>query len=176
MIKLKRGFSKPIHPWEKVRILEENKLIESYGFKNKSEIWRVRSKLKEIREQAKRLVNIRTKQDEKEKKELIESLSKQGLVAKNAKIEDVLGLDITKLCDRRLQTIIHKKGLARTPKQARQLVSHGHVFVEGKKVTSPSKLVNVKEESSIKIINFELDEPTKKTKKQPVTKKEGEEQ
>jgi len=41
------------------------------------------------------------------------------------------------------------KGLARTVKQARQFIVHQHVLVEGKKITSPSYLVSVKEESTI---------------------------
>jgi small subunit ribosomal protein S4 len=43
--------------------------------------------------------------------------------------------------ERRLQTIVFRKGMARTPVQARQLISHGFISVNGRKVTSPGTTV-----------------------------------
>ena len=43
--------------------------------------------------------------------------------------------------EKRLQTIVYKKGLARTPKEARMFVVHGHIALNGKKINSPSYVV-----------------------------------
>jgi len=64
-------------------------------------------------------------------------------------LDDVLGLTVENILERSLQTIVSKKGLAKTPLQARQLVLHGHVMISGKRVTVPSYLVLVKEEGEI---------------------------
>jgi small subunit ribosomal protein S4 len=64
-------------------------------------------------------------------------------------VDDVLGLDVTDVLERRLQTVVYRKGLANTTSQARQFVSHGHVTVDGRRVTRPSKKVTVAEEGAI---------------------------
>lgn len=51
------------------------------------------------------------------------------------------GLNLLRLMERRLDSVIYRLGLARTRPMARQLVSHGHVMVEGNRVTIPSFLV-----------------------------------
>lgn len=50
----------------------------------------------------------------------------------------------------RLDNVIYRMGLAPTRASARQLVSHGHIFVNGKKVNIPSYNVKVGEEVSIR--------------------------
>ena len=42
------------------------------------------------------------------------------------------------LLDSRLDNIVYRLGLARTRRQARQLVNHGHILVDGKRVDIPS--------------------------------------
>ena len=53
----------------------------------------------------------------------------------------MLALEVEALLARRLQTQIYLKGLARTVKQARQLIVHGHIGIAGRKVTVPSYMV-----------------------------------
>ena len=72
-----------------------------------------------------------------------------GLIGENATIDDVLGLEVRSILDRRLQTIVYKKGLARSIKQARQFITHGHIMVNGKVITSPGYLVKIDEEQFI---------------------------
>jgi small subunit ribosomal protein S4 len=48
-----------------------------------------------------------------------------------------------------LQTIVFKKGLARSAKQARQFIGHEHILVDGKKINAPGYLVTKDEESKI---------------------------
>jgi len=147
--KLKKKYSRPRHPWLKVRIEEENKLLQDYGLKSKTEIWRMRSKLKTFADQAKRLIAATGSQAEVEKQQMMKKLAKLGLLKENATIDEVLGLTINNVLDRRLQTIVFKKGLAKSFKQSRQFITHEHIFVKDRKVTSPAYLVSIEEEPLI---------------------------
>ncbi|MBI4466143.1 MAG: 30S ribosomal protein S4 [Acidobacteria bacterium] len=60
------------------------------------------------------------------------------------------GENLLVLLERRLDTVLHRAGLASSRPQARQLVLHGHVRVNGRKVNIPSYLVNVNEEITLK--------------------------
>lgn len=86
---------------------------------------------------------------EKKASSLIKKLAKLGIVSENAKLDDILSLSVENFLDRRLQTIVFKKGLARTIKQARQLITHGFIAINGKKVTVPSYMVSSAEEKQI---------------------------
>jgi len=144
-------FSRPKQAWEKERIDEEKDLIKEYYFKNKQEIWKLNSKLRNFSRQAKSLIVSKTDQSEKEKIQLLTKLKSLGLLSEKGDLDDVLGITIKDLLDRRLQTIVFKKGLAKTMKQARQFIVHGHIVVGDKKITSPNFLVRKEEE---KIIDF----------------------
>ena len=58
-------------------------------------------------------------------------------------------LKLNNFLERRLQTLLVKKGLARTVSQARQMIVHNHVNVGGKNITSPSYFVSATEEDQI---------------------------
>ncbi len=151
MRRIKKKWLSPSHPWQKHRIISERKLIVEYGLKNHREIWRTKWILKRIRDYARKLIAIR---DTEEGKKLIEKflnrLYRYGLVEKDSKLEDVLDLTIRDLLERRLQTIVYKKGLARTIKQARQLIVHRHIVVGDKVVSAPSYFVKRGEEDLIR--------------------------
>lgn len=151
--RLRKKFSRPGHPWQKGRIESENKLLLEHGFKNKREIWKLSTTLKTFSDQAKKLIAATGKNTEKEKGQLMQRLNRLGLVKEGAKLDDVLALTLNDLIGRRLQTIIHKKGFSRSPKQARQFITHEHVKIGSKTVSSPSYLVSVLEENSIVIDN-----------------------
>ncbi len=53
------------------------------------------------------------------------------------------GENLLSLLERRLDNVCYLLGFAKSRNQARQLVRHGHVLVNGKKVDIPSYLVNV---------------------------------
>jgi small subunit ribosomal protein S4 len=53
------------------------------------------------------------------------------------------GLNFLRLLELRLATAVWRLGYARTPFQARQMVSHGHVHVNGRRVDIPSFLLKV---------------------------------
>lgn len=138
--KIRKKYKTPRHPWEKDRIDKEKELTKIYGLKNKKEIWKFVSKLKKFTRQAKSLLGKKTKKTEKEGQELLNRLRKYDLILGD-KVEDVLNLNAEDILGRRLQTKVYKMGLARTPRQARQFITHGHIAVSGKKTTVPSYLV-----------------------------------
>ena len=147
--RIRRKFLRPGHPWQKERIEFEKQILRDYGLVNKSEIWKFNTKLKTAADQAKRLIAARSEQAERERKQLIERLARLGLLSATAGLDDVLSLKLENFLDRRLQTVLVKKGLARTPKQARQFITHKHVKVADRVVTSPSYLVRVTDETQL---------------------------
>ncbi|MCE2138519.1 30S ribosomal protein S4, partial [Streptococcus thermophilus] len=53
------------------------------------------------------------------------------------------GVNFMILLERRLDNMVYRLGLATTRRQARQLVNHGHITVDGKRVDIPSYEVSV---------------------------------
>lgn len=60
------------------------------------------------------------------------------LFDKAAKMTGKHGENFMILLDARLDNVVYKLGLARTRRQARQLVNHGHILVDGSRVDIPS--------------------------------------
>ncbi len=79
----------------------------------------------------------------------MKSLTRIGLVSRDATLDDVLNLNADNLLARRLQTIVTKKLEFKTPYQARQAVIHGHIMIGERKVDIPSYTVTVGEEDNI---------------------------
>ena len=146
-------FERPSHPWEAERIKTENELLKKYGLKNKKELWRSQYRLRRFRQRARELqalVRTGNEQAEKEREQLLKRLGRLGVLPlEGTTLDDVLSLDVEALLSRRLQTLTFLKGLAFTPRQARQYIVHGHVAVEGRRVTIPGYLVNRREENAI---------------------------
>lgn len=147
--KSRKKYDTPPHPWNAERIKSENKLMVKYGLKNKKEIWKADTLVKKYSREARYLLGFSSDQVEEERRELIGHLSRQGILAENAHLEDILNLTVENVLRRRLQTMVHQKGFSRTPKEARMFVVHGHITMNGKKVDSPSYVVKRGEEDSI---------------------------
>ena len=62
---------------------------------------------------------------------------------KAAKAQGKTGENLLILVERRLDNVVYRLGFAMTRREARQLVSHGHFTVNGKRVNIPSYLVSV---------------------------------
>lgn len=58
--------------------------------------------------------------------------------AKKKKLDPILGSGFLFLLESRLDNLVYRMGLANTRRGARQLVNHGHILVDGKKVDIPS--------------------------------------
>ena len=70
------------------------------------------------------------------------------LMASNSK--EVTGIAFMRILESRLDNLVYRLGFARTRRAARQLVNHGHILVNGKKVDIPSYLCNVGDAISVK--------------------------
>jgi len=147
--KPKRQYARPRKPWDKTRLESEAKVTAEFGLKNKREIRKAESIVRTKRQNARALLALPMDKREKPQKELLNSLQKVGLLGPSAGLDDVLGLTVGEVLERRLQTQVIRKGLANTPKQARQFITHGHIAVNGKKVTSPSYTLQRGEEDHV---------------------------
>jgi small subunit ribosomal protein S4 len=78
--KLRKKYRTPSHPWQKLRIEEEKVLMREYGFKNKSEIWKIDSMLKDFKTQVKLLVPKTDEASERQKQQLIAKVQKLNLL------------------------------------------------------------------------------------------------
>lgn len=149
--KNRKSYETPKHPWQASRIAGEVELIKMYGLRNKKEVWKTHSDLKNYREIARKLLaesakgklsgNVKVDADN-----ILGRLKRYGLLKTDAGLDDILSLEVNNFFERRLQTQVHKQGLANTMKQARQFIVHGHISIEGRKVTVPGYLVSKEEE------------------------------
>ncbi|MFB6078270.1 MAG: 30S ribosomal protein S4 [Halarchaeum sp.] len=140
-------YETPNHPYQGERIAEESDLLGRYGLKNKEELWRAQSELRSYRREARELLGRVTEGEEGE--EFVARLRRLGILGESDDLDAVLSLDVTDVLERRLQTVVYREGLANTPQQARQFIVHGHVTVDGSRVTAPSSKVDVATEENI---------------------------
>ncbi len=145
----KRKFETPRHPWVKEIIDAEKSLIRDYGLKNKKEIWKAKSKLRHFMAQSKNYSKLESSDPQIES--FLQRLRKLGLINESQGLDDVLGLELKDILERRLQTVVYRKGLANSVKQARQFIVHNHVTVNGVIVDVPGYIVEVSEENTIGI-------------------------
>ena len=152
--KNRKSYETPKHPWQAARIASEVELVKAYGLRNKKEVWKAHSSLKNYRELARKLLaqsakgtlsgHIKTDADN-----ILNRLKRYGMLKSESVLDDVLSLQVTNFLDRRLQTQVHKQGLANTMKQSRQFIVHGHISVGGRKVTVPGYIVSRDDELSL---------------------------
>lgn len=145
----------PTHPWKQARIDEEHDLKERYGLKKVGgmrEIWREKSALRRHRNQAMKLIG-RVDSTEghyaKEKEQLLNSLTKKGLLQTGADVGDVLEINVEHMLSRRLQSVVYYKGLAPSMRAARNLIVHGHICIGDQRMTVPGYHVLKAEEDSL---------------------------
>jgi len=149
----RRSYDTPSHPWQGERIKEEAILVKQYGLKNKKELWKAKTILRNLRKQSRELqarLRIGEHQAKMETENLLHKCAKIGLLPmEGTRLDDVLGLSDLALLDRRLQTVVFNKGLASTVGQARQFIVHGHVCIDDQKVTIPGYIVTREDEEKI---------------------------
>ena len=160
----RRVWKKPKRPLNFDLKMEELKILGTFGLKTKRELWKARTELSRVRNQARSLLALRQDVRDREEPILIKSLSRVGYVKPDSTLDDVLNLELSDLFSRRLQTVVQKKFFFKTPYQARQAVSHGHILIGDRIVNIPSYIVSVDEESKVKlttesIFNEILSEP-----------------
>jgi small subunit ribosomal protein S4 len=152
----KKKYETPRFPWRTDVLQEELKLLGQYGLRNKRELWRHKTMLSKFRGIARSLIGKPPEERQKMEEELLSRLKKLGIIHETAVLDDVLDLTVEDILERRLQTIVFRKGLAKTIHQARQLITHGHISIGNQRVTVPSYLVTREEEE---LVNYAPDSP-----------------
>ena len=141
-------YETPNHPYQGERIADEANLVGRYGLKNKEEIWRAQSELRGYRREARKLLGS-TESADLEAEEFLARLKRYGVLNEQDQLDDVLSLDVTDVLERRLQTVVYRTGYANTPEQARQFIVHGHIDLDGARVTRPSMKVETAVEDTV---------------------------
>ncbi|BCU67464.1 30S ribosomal protein S4 [Sulfolobales archaeon HS-7] len=167
--KSRRKWESPSTPWDKQTLLTEQELLSKYGLRNKREIWLARSIIRKYRHQARSLLGLPLAERITREKQLVAKLTRIGLIKGTATTDDILSLREENLLERRLQTLVFRKGLAKTIYQARQLIVHGHIAINMKRVTSPGYFVTTEEEDKIDYY------PLSPFKTKPISREEVEE-
>ncbi|WBX78898.1 30S ribosomal protein S4 [Virgibacillus salarius] len=94
--------------------------------------------------QRKKISEFGLQQQEKQKLRFMYGLNERQfrtLFNKAGKMKGIHGENFMILLDSRLDNLVYRLGLARTRRQARQLVNHGHITVDGGRVDIPSYMV-----------------------------------
>lgn len=120
----------------KCAIIKRNYPPGLHGIKGKKFLTNYGQQLKE-KQKAKRIYGLLEKQF-------------KNYYTKAVKKKGDTGELLVQLLEMRLDNIIYRLGLAKSRRQARQLVSHGYFTVNGKKVTIPSYQVKAKDSITIK--------------------------
>jgi small subunit ribosomal protein S4 len=92
----------------------------------------------------KRISEFQTRLLEKQKLRAIYGVSEAQMRRYYDKASNSMGVtgeELIRALETRLDTVVHRLGFALTTRQARQLVSHGHVSVDGKRINVPSARV-----------------------------------
>ncbi|MCK4243264.1 30S ribosomal protein S4 [Candidatus Bathyarchaeota archaeon] len=145
----RKKFETPKYPWSKDNLETELRLLGDYGLRNKRELWRHHTKLSKYRAMARKLQGKTRKERSKAEKQLLSKLFSVGLISANSSLADVLDLTIKDFLERRLQMIVFRQRLAKTPHQARQMIVHGHIAIKGKRIIFPSYIVKRDDEPTL---------------------------
>ena len=142
----KKKYKSPKKLWDKNRIEKDREVMKQFGLRRKREIWIAESEVRKYRRFARELA---ARRDEEKEAILIGKMVKLGLLQSGATLDDVLDLTTEKMLNRRLQTVVFRKGLTKTVKEARQFIVHGRVTIDGKRVVYPNYIVPVEEEARV---------------------------
>ena len=148
----RKKYQNPRFSWSKPNLDAELKLLGEYGLRNKRELRRHRLLLTKYRTFARKLLANTHIERIALEKQILDKLISLKIIPESSNLDNILDLSIDSILERRLQTLVFRKGLSKTPQQARQFIKHGHITVQGKKVTSPSYLINSDEEPVIKCL------------------------
>lgn len=151
--KSKKKYNRPRSIWTSDQISSELYVVGSYGLRNKRELWKAQTEIARIRNQARALLAVSVDVRHEKETQLLNYLSRLGVVSSGSTLDDVLNLKIEDILERRLQTIIMKRSNLKSPYQARQIVVHGHVSIGNRKINLPGYLVKREEEQQI-LVHF----------------------
>merc|ERR1711935_302786 len=151
-----RNFSKtsktPRRAYDKERLDAELKMIGTFGLKNKREIWRNGLILSKVHAVARNLLTM----DEKDPRRIFEGqalmrrMIRYGILDEDKqRLDYVLALKVEDFLERRLQTLVFSRGLAKSIHHARVLIKQRHIRVGHQIVDVPSFMVRVESQPHI---------------------------
>lgn len=149
--RFRKKFENPFKPWDRGLLMEELVLVGEYGLKNKRELRRIATFLRKIRDVARSIYGMSPEERESVSRELLKRLYNLGILPEKSSVDDVLKLTVRDILERRLQTIVYKKGLAKSIYHSRQMIVHRHIIVGDKIIDRPSYLVSREEEPLVSI-------------------------
>jgi small subunit ribosomal protein S4 len=144
-----KTYSTPKRPYDPDTLLDELRLIGTYGLRNKRELWKAHTILSTLRRRARELLSLGAGERSERQAEMVSRLHRLGLVREGATLEEVLTLTIEDFLERRLQTMVYRKDLSHSLYQARQMITHGHIAINGQKVTAPGYHVTIEDENTL---------------------------
>lgn len=147
--RLRNKYERPKKLWDADRLAHDKALKQEYGLRNMRELWRMTAQLKKYRREARRLLSLTEDVRRDDATKVLRKLARMGVLKEGSVIDDVLSLEVRAILERRLQTLVLRKGLARTISQSRQLITHGFIAIKGKRVTRPGYLVAIDEEGTL---------------------------
>ncbi len=156
------------------RLSHDKALKTEYGLKNMRELWRATAELKKYRREARRLLSLTEEDRRDDTKKVLRKLARAGILKEGSVLDDVLSLEVRAVLERRLQTLVLRKGLATTTAQSRQLITHGFISIGGKTVSRPGYLVELSEEPTLahaRPIELKAKEPEAKPEAKPEAEK-----
>ncbi len=158
-----KSYDTPRHPWQAARMAEEVGHVKTYGLRNKREVWKAQTLLRNYRRSAMEMLAETTEGElsghvKQKSDDILAKLKRYGILSPEGGLDDILALDARNFLDRRLQTQVYRQGFANTLRQARQFITHGHIAIEAKKITVPGYMVTKEEELKIE---YYLNSPLK---------------
>ena len=142
--KIKRARVKIDKTRSKVKYEQERDLLIKYGLRNKNELGRMdylvnkyKKTLRFYPEESSIVIEVKQK------------LHRLDIIPYNEEIE-VYKITRNAFLERRLQTLVSRKNNL-SMASARQLITHGHVLVNHKKITAPSFLVRLQNQPKIQV-------------------------
>ena len=152
-----KSYETPNHPWQDTRMAGEVELVKAYGLRNKREVWKAESILRKYRSDAMGFLALAASSPDGELKghakveadQILGRLIRYGILKPDSGVDDILGLKTEIILERRLQTQVLRLGLARTVRQSRQFITHGHIAINGRRATIPSMLISTEDEMNI---------------------------
>ncbi len=141
--RLRNKYERPKKLWDVDRLKEEKGLKTEFGLKNMKELWRVTAILKKYRREARRLLSLTVEERKDDGKKILTKLVGMGILKDTSSLDDILSLEVREFLERRLETVVLRTGLARSMPQSRQLITHGFIMVDGRRVTRPGFLVGL---------------------------------
>jgi small subunit ribosomal protein S4 len=149
--KQKKQYNTPRRLWQVDQISRELYLLGKYGLRNKRELWKAETDLSRIRKQARKLLAESIDERIEDEKKLLDSLRRKGIISETSGLDDVLGLTVENLLERRLQTVVLNKSITESIHKARQIVTHRQIIIKNNVVSIPSYLVKIDEEPTVRI-------------------------